>query len=158
MIDEPRIEKTPAQRVAYVHITVPHSEIAEVMGPGIDEVMTTLRAQGIEPTGPWFNHYLRITPEIFDFEICVPIDATVEPAGRVRPGERRAAVVARTTYQGPYEGLGAAWGEFESWIAKSGRVSAPDLWEVYVKGPESSADPSTFRTELHRPLLDGPQA
>ena len=60
---------------------------------------------------------------------------------------------ARTYYHGPYEGLGGAWGEFSDWIAANGLRPAPDLWESYVTGPESSPDPANWRTELIRPLL-----
>ncbi len=60
--------------------------------------------------------------------------------------------VARSVYRGPYEGLGPAWGELDAWIRANEHKPAPDLWEVYVAGPESSADPATWRTELSRPL------
>ena len=94
-------------------------------------------------------------PNIFDFEIGVPVTAPVAAAGRVKAGELPATRVARTVYRGPYEGLGAAWGEFDAWIAAEGYKTAPDLWECYVAGPESSPDPGSWRTELNRPLADG---
>jgi effector-binding domain-containing protein len=123
------------------------------MGPGISEVMAAVAAQGIAPTGPWFTHHLRMDPAIFDFEICVPVSTPVAPVGRVKPGQLPAARVARTIYRGPYEGLGAAWGEFDAWIASQGLTPGPDLWEVYAVGPESSPDPADWRTELNRPLI-----
>lgn len=60
--------------------------------------------------------------------------------------------VAQSVNHGGYEGLAAAWGEFESWIAANGHASAPDRWERYVTGPESSPDPATWRTERNRPI------
>ena len=92
-------------------------------------------------------------PDIFDFELGVAVTAPVSPSGRVAPGELPAATVARTIYHGPYDGLPSAWGEFEAWIAAEGHKSATDPWECYVEGPHSSPDPSTWRTELNRPLL-----
>jgi len=71
----------------------------------------------------------------------------------VKPGQLPAATIARTVYHGPYEGLGAAWGEFGTWIKAEGLAPRADLWECYVAGPESSPDPSKWRTELHRPLI-----
>jgi effector-binding domain-containing protein len=59
----------------------------------------------------------------------------------------------RAIYQGPYEKLYAAWSEVEAWMKAEGLQGAPDLWESYVSGPESSPDPSTWRTELNRPLV-----
>ena len=105
------------------------------------------------PAGAWFTHHLKMDPAIFDFEICVPVTAPIASSGRVTAGRLPAARVARTVYHGPYEGLGAAWGEFCAWIEAKGYKTAPDLWECYVAGPESNPDPASFRTELNRPLI-----
>ncbi len=152
MIDTPEIRKSEARRAAVIRLTIPREEIRNVMSPGIREVMQTVAAQGIGPAGPVFSHHFRMDPGIFDFEIGVPVTGTVAATGRVKPGELPAATVARTIYHGPYEGLGAGWGEFERWIAAQGLTPAVDLWECYVAGPESNPDPATWRTELNRPL------
>ncbi|WP_199732652.1 MULTISPECIES: SRPBCC domain-containing protein [Corallococcus] len=152
-IATPQITQTEDQPIAVIHVTIPRAEIQQVMGPGISELMATVAAQGLKPTGPWFTHHLRITPDTFDFEIGVPVTTPVKAAGRVKPGLWPAMKVARSVYQGPYEGLGQAWGEFGAWIEQQGLTPAQDLWEVYVAGPESGPDPKTWRTELNRPLL-----
>lgn len=152
MIDPPQITQSTAQLTATIHLTVPREEIRQVMGPGLGELMAALAAQGIAPAGPWFTRHLRMDPASFDFEISVPVERPVAPVGRVKPGILAEARVARTVYHGPYEGLGAAWGELGAWIAAEGHTPRPDLWEVYVAGPESSADPAKWRTELNRPL------
>lgn len=152
MLDTPRITQTAAQFTAIIRLTVPRSEIRQVMGPGIREVMAAVAAQGIAPTGPWLTHHLRMDPAIFDFEIAVPVSAPVAASGRVRAGHLPAARVARTVYHGPYEGLAAAWGEFDAWIAANGYTPGLDLWECYTVGPETSPDPANWRTELNRPL------
>ena len=154
MLDVPEVAKTDAQETAVIRLTIPRAEIRNVMGPGIGELMATVAAQGIETTGPWFTHHLRMDPQVFDFEIGVPVTAPVAPAGRVKAGHLPATKVARTVYHGPYEGLGAAWGELDSWIAGQGHKTKGDLWECYVAGPESSSDPATWKTELNRPLAD----
>ncbi len=154
MLDQPQIVQTATQRTAVIRLTIPRNEIQRVMGPGINELMTAIAAQGIAPVGPVFSHHLRMDPETFDFEIGVPVAAPIAAAGRVGAGQLPAATVARTIYHGSYEGLGAAWGEFNAWITAQGHKPAPNLWECYVAGPESSADPATWRTELNRPLID----
>ena len=106
MIDTPEITHTRTQLTALIHLTIPPSEIQSVMGPGISEVITAAKAQGIGPAGPWFTHHLKMDPAVFDFEICVPVTAPLAPVGRVTPGEIPAMRVARTIYCGPYEGLG----------------------------------------------------
>ena len=153
MLETPRIVETAERLTAVIRLTVPSSEVRNVMGPGIKEVMDVIAAQGIAPAGPWLTHHLRRPGETFDFEICVPVSEPVKPEGRVRPGRWPAMKVARAVYRGPYEGLGAAWGEFGGWIAANGHSPADDLWEQYVIGPESGPDASGYRTELNRPLL-----
>jgi effector-binding domain-containing protein len=153
MIDTPRITWSAAQLAAVIHLTVPREEIRIVMGPAIGELMAAVAAQGKGPAGPLFSHHLRMAPDIFDFEVGVPVREPVSPAGRVQPGQLPASTVARTVYQGDYEGLGAAWGEFGAWITANGHKAGPDLWECYVTGPESTSDPAGYRTELNWPLL-----
>ncbi len=153
MIDAPEILKTNEQLTAVIHLTVPSSEVRNVMGPGIREVLETLKAQGVEPAGRWFTRHLKNPSDVFDFEVGVPVWAAVKAEGRVKNGTLPASKVARTVYHGGYEGLGSAWGELESWIKENGHTSATWLWETYVTDPGANPDPSTWRTELTRPLV-----
>jgi effector-binding domain-containing protein len=154
MIDQPEITRSAAQLTAVIRFTIPREQIRQVMGPGIAEVKAAIAAQGIPATGPVFSHHFKMDPDVFDFEVGVPVSQPVSPAGRVQPGHLPASLVARTVYRGAYEGLGSGWGELHSWIAANRRLPAPDLWECYVAGPESSPDPATWSTELNQPLVD----
>ena len=152
-LDKPQIVQTAVQPAAIIRLTVPREEIRSVMGPAHSELKTALAAQGIAPAGPWFSHHLRMDPDVFDFEVGVPVTTPISAAGRVVAGQLPATTVARTVYHGPYEGLGSAWAEFGAWIKAEGHTPAPDLWESYVTGPESSPDPATWSTEFNRPLI-----
>ncbi len=152
MIETPRIAKTSAQEVARIHLIIPREQVQAEMGPGIQEVIAVIAAQGVTPTGPWLTHHLRMDPGVFDFEICVPVSAPVSPSGRVEPGQLRAATVVRTVHRGSYAGLGAAWKDFGGWIAEHGLKKADDMWECYLVGPDSTPDPTDWRTELNQPL------
>jgi len=153
ILDEPQVLQITAQPVALLHVTVPRAEAQNVMGPGLEELKAAVAAQGVAITGPWFTHHLKTDPAVFDFEIGVPVAEPVSPAGRMKPGMWPATRVARTVHRGGYEGLGGAWGRLEEWIKAEGHTSAPDVWERYVKGPESGPDTATYRTELNRPLV-----
>ena len=131
MLDQPQIVEANQQLAAVIRFTIPRKDIRMVMGPGIAELVGAVTAQGIGPAGPAFSHHLRLDPDIFDFEVGVPV---------------------RTVHRGPYEGLAEAWEEFNRWIAAQGLRPAPNLWECYVAGPESSKDPAAWRTELNRPV------
>ena len=154
MLDNPEIIQTEAQFAAVIRLTAPRHEIPHVMGPGIGELMAAITSQGQTPTGPIFSHHLRMDdPRTFDFEIGVPVASPITAVGRVEPSQSPAATVARTVDHGPYEGLGPAGSEFEAWVAAQGRTLAPDLWECYLSGPELGPDPTSWRTQLSRPLI-----
>jgi effector-binding domain-containing protein len=153
MLETPQIVRTAPQDTAIIHLTIPREEIQNVMGPGLQELMGAIAAQGIAPAGPWFTHHLKMAPDIFDFEISVPVHSPVTAAGRVQPSQWPAMTVARTVYHGGFEGLGDAWGEFGDWIEAQGHTPAADLWERYLVGYDASSDPTDFRTELSRPLV-----
>ena len=153
MIEPLRIVRTPAQLMASIPIEVSRDDIRKVMGPGLGELKAAVAAQNISVTGPWFTHHFRTPGEIFDFEICLPVASPVVPAGRMKPGQLPAMTVAQTVYYGGYEGLGAAWGEFMVAIKTGGHNTAESLWERYLVGPEASANPASWQTELNRPLI-----
>jgi effector-binding domain-containing protein len=138
MLATPEIVQTTIQSAAVIHLTVPRNEMMKVFGPAVGELMSALAAQGVEPIGAVFAHHMKMSPDIFDFELGVKVSTPVNPTGRVKPGELPAAKVARTVYSGPYEGLPAAWGEFNKWIKANGHEQADTLWELYSVGPQST--------------------
>ena len=152
MISTPQIFQTEAEAAAVIRLTVPRSEMRKAFGPAVGELMAALAEQGVKPSSPVFAHHLKMIPDTFDFELGVKVAAPVKVTGRVKPGELPAAKVARTIYSGPYEGLPSAWADFNKWMKESGYESAPDLWELYSVGPQSTPDPVNWRTELNRPL------
>ncbi len=154
-IDMPEIVRTQKQLLGCIPIVVARDKIQTVMGPGIQELASALKAQGVAPTGPWLTHHLRRPSTTFDFEICFPVAVEVKPAGRMKPGIMPAMTAARTRYRGGYEGLPAAWAAFIEWIEANGHTRAPDLWERYETGPESGLDASHWWTELTQPLKPG---
>ena len=83
MIEPVQVVEAAARATAVIHLVVPRAEIQHVMGPAIGEVFSTLAAQGVTPAGPVFSYHPRIDPDVFDFEVGVPVAAPVTPAGRV---------------------------------------------------------------------------
>jgi effector-binding domain-containing protein len=153
MIDPPRITQSAAQTTAVIPLKITMADMPKFVGPAIGELMKTVAEQGVGPAGPWFIRVLSKPTDVIDFEVSVPVRAPVKPTGRVKPSTLPAATVARTIHHGGYEGMPAAWGEFDAWVAKCGRKPRADLWDVYVVGPETSKNPADWRTEMNRPLV-----
>jgi effector-binding domain-containing protein len=158
MIENPHIVETAQKTAAVIHLRVPRSDLPKVVPAAIGELMKAITAQGLSPNGPMFMHHLTMSTETFDVEVGFPVARTITPMGRVIPGNLPAAKVARTIYQGPYEGLFGAWDAFgkrleDEGLADSSCVErAGTLWESYLVGPETTSDPSQWRTELNLPL------
>jgi effector-binding domain-containing protein len=127
MLDKPQIVQTDMQLTAVIRLTIPREEIRNVMGPAMAEVTVAVAAQDLLSTGPLFSQRFKMDPDIFDFEVGVPVSTSISPVGRVGPGQLPAAKVARTVYRGPYEGLRDAWREFVDWITGEGHTPAPNL-------------------------------
>jgi effector-binding domain-containing protein len=154
MLDMPQIIQTSIQEAAIIRLTIPRNEMMKVFGPAVGELLTALAEQGVEAVGAVFAHHLKMTPDMFDFELGIKVSSPVTATGRVKPGQLPAAKVARAIYRGPYEGLPAAWGEFNQWMEANGHAQAGDLWELYSVGPQSTPDPANWLTELNRPLTN----
>src|SRR6516225_3385885 len=142
MLATPEVITTDIQEAAVIRLTIPRSDMMKAFGPAVGELMAALAAQGVEPVGAVFAHHLKMSPDVFDFELGVKVSAPVKATGRVKRGELPAAKVARTVHIGPYEGLPAAWSEFDKWIKANGHEQAADLWELYSIGPQSKPDPA----------------
>ena len=154
MLDMPQIIQTSIQEAAIIRLTIPRNEMMKVFGPAVGELLTALAEQRVEAVGAVFAHHLKMTPDMFDFELGIKVSSPVTATGRVKPGQLPAAKVARAIYRGPYEGLPAAWGEFNQWMEANGHAQAGDLWELYSVGPQSTPDPANWLTELNRPLTN----
>ena len=154
MLDNPQLTQTIEQLTAVIHLTVPVSEISHVMGPAIAEIMAAIANQGVDIIGPCFSYHHKRPSEIFDFEVGFPISRAITSVGRVKNSNLPAVKVARTIYQGGYDGLATSWGEFCVWIETKGLNPQESLWECYLVGPESGPDASKWQTELNRPLND----
>lgn len=152
MIEPPSIGVRAAMRAAAVHLVIPRTEVPLRFGPAVGEIRAVLAAQGIAAAGPLVAHHLRVTPDLFDFDVAIPVERPVAPAGRVEPRDWPACTVAAMVYRGPYEGLHAAWGEFAAWLTAHGHRGASDLYETYLTDPAHATDPADFLTRLERPL------
>lgn len=158
MIEMPRITETEEQKAAVVRLTVSRAELPDAVPPALGELVSAIAAAGLEPQGPMFMHHLTTSEEQLNVEVGFPVERPVPPTGRVQPGRLPAATVARTVYQGPYEGLYGAWDDFGKQLESGGLLDRwhmlPEetLWESYLVGPETTPDASRWRTELNLPL------
>lgn len=154
--DPGAVEITTADAVptAVVRVTnYPMSNMRELFDSAFQAIFPALAERGLAPVGAPFSLHTRMPTETVDMEVGVPISGNFGDdvaAGDVvvSASELPAGDIARTSYVGPYDGLGEAWGTFMGSVMGTGRAPAFPFWEVYVTEPSPAADPATLRTDL----------
>ena len=149
---EVALKKIPAQAVASVRDVIPtFSDLGQLFG----EIFAYLGQHRISPAGPpigiYHDHEFR--EENVDAEVAVPVIGTIPEGDRVKERELPAIEeMACTVHEGSYETVGATYGQLMAWIEVSGYRMTGPVREVYLRGPESGGDPSTYVTEIQLPV------
>lgn len=149
MITPPEVITTSELPTAVIQLLIPGRDMPKYMDPAIQEILKTLADQGMRPAGPMFSYHHRRPSDTFDFEIGFPVSAPIEPVGRVINSKLPAVKVARSVYQGPYEGLAQAWPALQKWVRENGHGGTGRFWERYLNNPVEVKNPSEYRTELN---------
>lgn len=149
MITPPQVIETKEQFTASIHLTIPGRDMPKYMDPAIQEILMTLKDQGLQPAGPMFSYHHRRPSDTFDFEIGFPVSKAIKPAGRVVNGKLPSMKVVRSVYQGPYEGLAQGWTALQSWVRENKYGENGRFWESYLSNPQEVPDPKNYRTELN---------
>lgn len=149
MNTKPSIVETTELPTVVIHLVIPGRDMPKYMDPAIQEILKTLKEQGLHSAGPMFSYHHRRPSDTFDFEIGFPVAKAIKPTGRVVNGSLPAEKVVRSVYQGPYDGLGGAWGELQDWVRERKLAETGRFWECYLDNPEEVKDPKAYRTELN---------
>jgi effector-binding domain-containing protein len=149
---EVALKNIPAQAVASVRDVIPSfSDLGQLFG----EVFAYLGRHRITPAGPPIGiyHDEEFREQDADVEVAVPVAGSVPEGEQVKGRELPAAeTMACIVHQGSYETVGGTYGQLMAWIEVNGYRMAGPVREVYVRGPESGGDPSTYVTEIQLPV------
>jgi effector-binding domain-containing protein len=107
----------------------------------------------VRPSGPPFVIYHEFGADAIDAEVCVPIRAVIDAAGRIGSRVLPGMTVARTVHVGPYEDLGSAYAAVTEWASDHGAEVAGPFQERYLNGPGDGVAPSEYRTAVELPIV-----
>ncbi len=154
ILDEPHVLQTAAQDVALLRVTIPRERDPEGHGTGPPGGHGRRRRAGRDGHGPLVHaspahgpRRLRLRDRRARLEADLPRRPR-EARHVARDARWRAPSTRAASRASP-----PAWGRFDAWIRAEGLAPAGDLWERYLRGPESGPDSSQYRTEFNRPLL-----
>jgi len=146
------IKKIEPQLVAAIRRVIPSYEgIGQLLG----ETFAYVGQQGGRPAGPPVCIYYdaEFRERDADVEAAVPLTAALPSSEQVTvrelPGTERMGCVI---HQGSYESVGEAYNTLMAWIGSNGYRIAGPCREVYLRGPESGPDASSYVTEVQVPV------
>jgi effector-binding domain-containing protein len=149
---EVALKKMPAQVAASVRDVIPSfSDLGQLFG----EIFAYLGRHRINPAGPPIGIYYdeEFRERDADVEVAVPVTGAIPEGDRVKKRELPAVEeMACIVHQGSYETVGGTYGQLMAWIEANGYRMVGPVREVYVRGPESGGDPSTYVTEIQLPV------
>ncbi|MDD9206139.1 GyrI-like domain-containing protein [Georgenia sp. 10Sc9-8] len=149
--------EVPERPTLGIRQVVRMSEIRTVFDTGFTRVLAVAQASGATLAGAPYARYRGMPGETVDVEVGFPLEDAVpvdDPA--VFPGSQPAARVAEVVHTGDYDTLPGTYERLLAWVAEQGMHPVEDFWEFYEAGPESDADPSTWRTRVLVPVT-GPE-
>lgn len=132
----------------------PLADMPRLMDGIFPEIFGALDRIGAVVYGPPLALHTRIPSDTADLAVGVPVTAALSSQIELSSGFRVEATrcpagpVAATSYLGPYDGLGDAWGRFMGAVAAAGHEPGTTFFEAYLSNPAEVTDASTQRTDL----------
>jgi DNA-binding transcriptional MerR regulator len=146
------IKKVEPQLAAAMRRVIPaYREVGQLYG----ELFAHLGRHGGRPAGPplAIYHDLEFRERDADVEAAVPLAAPLPGSEQVSvrelPGIEQAASMV---FKGAYEGISDAYSTLLAWTGTNGYRIAGPVREVYLRGPESGPDSSSYVTEVQVPV------
>ncbi len=142
----------PGMPVASIRRRVRSDRLARSIAEFVNEVAARLARLGVMPRGGPFTRIHAFEPFWVDLEAGLPVPEEIPSDGRVLPGHLPEGPTLSTFHEGSYEGLPVAKEALELWAERYGWASAGTSWVFYWITPMTSPDPSSWRTELFKPV------
>jgi effector-binding domain-containing protein len=128
--------------------------IGPALGETFGELYGHLAMSGVDPAGPPFVIYHDMpTPDLpLDVEVCAPIAALTDAPAGCTVGWIPGGSFATLVHRGPYETIGAAYGELVTWAERHHRELVGPPRETYLSEPETP--PAEIRTIVEWPVSE----
>ncbi|TET54025.1 MAG: hypothetical protein E3J64_02580 [Anaerolineales bacterium] len=120
-----------------------------------DELCGHLGQHGVGPAGPPFAIYYdeEFREEAADIELAAPVAGPLPETARIKIREMPTIdKLACIIHEGGYKTIGGTYTQLLSWIEANGYRPGGPCREIYLRGPESGDDTSTYVTEIQLPV------
>ena len=151
-IEQPVLTSAPRRFVLFRHRVVAESELGPTIRDAFGELYACVEASGANPGGPPFVIYHSGSqPGVrWDIDICAPVAAPMVAPPCFEYLEMPSCIVVSLLHVGPYDTLGEAYAQIETYVAEHGLAKAGPPREFCYSEPE--VPPAETRTLIEWPV------
>lgn len=128
------------------------AELPEFFGRAFQRASAALGETGAHPSGPPVALYYGGDEPAIDVVAGLPFTGTVTPPPGTVVVDLPAGEAVEAVHVGSYDDIDATYRGLSEWMAERHLVPADVMWEEYLAGPDTGADPSTWRTRVVYPI------
>ena len=149
-----RVERVVRQARAIVGVrqVVALEDLADFVGRAYAAVSGELARLRVRPAGPAVALFVGEVTEKADVVAGLPLCASVEPGDAFVVAHLPGGPTIETVHHGTYDDLEDTYCEFLAWMAERDLEPAAQMWEEYLAGPYTGADPARWCTRIVFPL------
>ncbi|MFI9489369.1 GyrI-like domain-containing protein [Promicromonospora sp. NPDC052451] len=140
-----------AQEIVGLRETVRMDALSDFFARAMRTASEALAARGMEPAGPPVALYTGMSDESWDVTAGFPVPAGAAPSDEVVAAMLPGGATVEVVHHGSYDGLPGTHGELAAWFQENGMVVPTVVWEEYVVGPDTEADPERWQTRIVYP-------
>lgn len=145
------LKDIPGMRVAFVSRTGPYSQIPEAM----KTLMGWVTNRGIKPLGLpmgiYYNSSASVRPDELRWDVAIPVPDGVNGEDEIAVMELQGGKFVYAFHQGPYDQVGAVYGELFTFIGQNSLRTAGPPMEIYLSDP-TKVKPQDLTTEIRVPV------
>jgi effector-binding domain-containing protein len=151
---EVEIKELASRPLIGIRGSVSKSEIGDFIPNTFAKVGPYFQENGMSMTGPPVAIYYGEHGNKMDMAAGAPVTEVTITTEEITVLELPGGKVATAIYEGPYEGIPAAWEQFAEEIMGQGLTTAEPYWEEYLTSPETEPDSSKWQTLMVQPIVD----
>lgn len=141
-----------AQEIVGLHESVRLDELGPFFERAMAAAGRALGERGLEPAGPPVALYEHMQGDTVEVTAGFPVPPGAAPSDVVVAAMLPGGPTAEAVHQGPYEDLRSTHRELTTWFGEQGLTPPDVVWEEYLVGPESEADPAQWQTRVVYPV------
>lgn len=117
-----------------------------------DELLVFIAKSGISLENRPIAIYHKLSDKRVVFELGIPIDEAVLPAGRIKVKTMPAGNNVVAEYYGSYDTLEDGHNAVQQWLMRYRRKVSGYPWELYVTDPTTEPNPNKWLTRIFYPV------